>query len=59
MGSAKIESVEDFEKEVGLSDEEIIRTEANDDAIIAIEASDKGIPPLPLKTHTQMILLRK
>ena len=37
MGGAKIESVEDFEKAVGLSGEEIIRPEANVNEIIVVE----------------------
>ena len=41
MGGAKIESVEDFEKAMELSGEEIMKTEGNDDETIAIEAFDE------------------
>ena len=59
MGGAKIESVEDAEKSVELSVEEIIRMKANDNEIVAIESSDERMPPLSLKAHMQMILLRE
>ena len=48
MGGTKIESFEVFEKVVGLSGEEIMKAEANDDEIITAEAIDEEMPPLPL-----------
>ena len=48
MGGTKIESFEVFEKIVGLSGEEIMKAEANDNEIITAEAIDEEMPPLPL-----------